>query len=180
MQIIIPHRQLDYPMGLKLLLIAGSLLTIFSFLKEAFIPNLQLAILLGFAVGVDLITGVIKSFSLDPDSINSSSARLTSVKVSWYFIIVIGSGFCKYMVSTRGLFTQECAKILTDCALWYCIWAEVLSISENGIATRGLPPTLILIFKSIHQFVSLQFLKGWFLRNLADKYDDQYKHTKNK
>lgn len=162
-------------MFLKVSLITVSIFTVASFIKQVFIPDIELPLVLGFVVALDFITGVVKSLSLDITSIKSSIAKNKGITVSWYFIIIICSGLCKYIALQKSHFTYECTVVLTDLTLIYLIWSEVLSVSENGIYTKGLPKPLYLIFKALHTLVSLQFIKGWFIKNLSDNYDKNKK-----
>lgn len=123
--------QLDKTITMKLTLAIAALLLAVP--KHFLLPSLNLLSWLGFAIIIDLATGVWKSV-VNKQDITSKRLQETVNKVVKYFGAIVVSFIIRNVVALHTDDNAEIMDFLGDSLLIFLVYIEVVSILENLIA----------------------------------------------
>lgn len=123
---------------------------------ELFTSDFHLWVVLGAAIIVDLITGVVSN-KIRKNPVTSLGARQTIIKTIEYIVflgllVMVSNAAEKYTLEENSWLLQQIATIVKEAdvlGFLIAIWIEIISISENMVDKNGVIKTIIEKIKQI-------------------------------
>lgn len=141
---------------------------LFALPKSLIFPDLELTIWLGFALIIDLITGLAKAIK-NKTPRTSNGFQQTTVKFLRYGGAIVISFILQNVVIAKGSADPAIASFLGETLIVFLVYIEVLSILENLIALNSKDPLSKFVFVPLHNLLSLRVKKIFERQEISDK-----------